>query len=253
MSVLTQILYPAFRIAGITLAPQRTQSQSQIADGFAALNALLDGWLNQRLLVYEVTRVVEDVNANQGSYQIGPGAADWNDVPLPDRIEFAGLIQLFPEAPTEPSTELPLAVINALDWASIAVKTLTSSIPQKLWYQRSYPIGTIWLWPIPQVANQIALYLWNQIAQYATPEDNVVLPAGYLRALQYNLAVELDARPWTVKVPMAPGAYKIAAESLSWVKTMNRPEMDLIMRCDRALVGDGRGRWDITSNQYRFS
>jgi hypothetical protein len=251
LSVLSQILYPAFRIAGITLAPQRTQSQSQIADAFACLNSLLDSWLTQRLLVYEVTRVVENVNVGQGSYEIGPGASDWN-VPLPERIEFAGLIQIFPDEPTEPPTELPLGILNALDWASVAVKSLTGSTPQKLWYQRGYPIGTVWLWPVPQIANQIALYLWNQIAQFVTPEDTVTLPMGYLRALQYNLAVELDARPWTVKVPMAPNAYNIARESLAWVKTNNRPEMDLIMRCEGAITGEGRGRWDITSNQYHF-
>jgi hypothetical protein len=251
LSVLTQLIYPACRIAGITLAPQRTQSESQISDAFDALNSLLDSWLLQRMLVYQVYRSVQTVNANQPSYEIGPGAADWN-VPLPERIEFAGIIQLFPNAPTEPPTELPLACVNALDWAQIGVKTLTGSIPLKLWYQRTYPIGTVWLWPIPQLANQIALYLWNQIAQFVTPDDEVTLPAGYLRALQYNLAVELDARPWTVKVPMSPGAYKIAYDSLAWVKNMNRPEMDLMMRCDRALTEYGRGRWDITSNQWRF-
>lgn len=255
MPVLDQLITQAFRIAGVLEAPGRSfgANTSATNEGFSILNTLLDEWATQRLLVYRVQRFVGNVNVNQQSYQIGMAPGADYQTPRPVRIEFAGLIQN--NLDTSVPAELPLAILTPLDWASIAVKNITGSTPQKLYYEPTLPNGTIWLWPIPQVANQIALMLWQQLGSFTTVNDAVELPQGYLKALQYNLALEIAARPWHPPViPMSPMAIDIAHKSKAWVKAMNRPTMDLEMRTESGAQGhDNHGRWDITTNQYRFN
>lgn len=241
------------RIAGIIGNAQRVPSPSELTDALACLNAMIDEWLTQRLFVYRVQQNIQNVNPNQASYQIGPGAPDWNVPFRPVRIEFADLIQILNQS--EPPTYLPLAILNAQDWFSIAVPSITSSTPQKLYYEPTVPLGTVHLWPVPQVSNQIALGLWTQVHQFSLLTDTVSFPPGYLKALQYNLANELGTRPWAGPVTgISPVALAEAERSKMWVKSMNRPTMDMQMRCEGAAQGiDVRGRWDITTNQWRWS
>ncbi len=261
--VLNTILYPAFRIAGILVGPGFKPGPEQIADALEMLNTMLDSWRTERLLVFHVGRHVQNVNASQQSYLIGDGAPDW-DVTRPLRIEFAGLIQT--DNTGNYPTELPLSILTPLDWGSIAVKNITSSTPQKLYYEPTYdltagnpptagnPWGTVWLWPVPQVANQIALYLWEPLQNYDTENDPVTVPPGYLEALQYNLATKLAMRPWLGQKPgITPMALSEAKTLKNWVKTNNRPLMDLQMRCEGAALGsETKSRWDITTNQWRW-
>lgn len=259
MAVLDQIVYPAFRIAGILLGPGFGSSPEQQQDALDILNAMVDGWRTQRMLVFHVARQVFNVVAGQGSYYIGEGAPDWN-TERPTRIEMASLVQIV--TPSEPPTDLPLAILTPVDWFSVRVKTIQSSTPQYLYYEPTLQApgnqqwGTVWLWPVPQIANKIALGLWQTVGQFENVEAEVNLPPGYLKALQYNLAIELAMRPWlsqAAKQPMSPMAVAEARTTLDWVKNANRPHMDLEMRCESALQGfENRGRWDITSNQWRW-
>jgi len=252
-TVQTSIIYPAARISGIVLSAQRGMAASDMVDMLQCLNTLIDEWATQRLLVYRVKRAVQQIVSNQADYTIGPGAPDW-DMPFrPLRIELADLIQVLPDG--GPPVELPLAILTPQDWFSIAVKSITGSTPQKLYYEPDVPLGIVHLWPVPQVANQISLGIWDQLRQFATLDEKVSLPQGYLKALQYNLAKELSMRPWHSGKPsgMSQLALEEAATSLAWVKSMNRPTMDFTMRCEGAAQGyDVKGRWDITTNQWRW-
>src|SRR5579872_4128817 len=97
------ILYVALRIAGVLNAARRTASNEEIQDTYCALNALIDGYETERLMIYAIQRNVQTMVAGQQDYQIGSGSPDW-DVPRPVRIENASLLYL----QTEQVLELPM-------------------------------------------------------------------------------------------------------------------------------------------------
>jgi hypothetical protein len=227
--------------------PGRTPSPSEVDDAFYALNALLDSWLLERLLVYEIGRNVQTLNAGQQTYAIGTGAADFN-VARPLRIEKAGLI--YQGNPSQP-LELGIQILTVEAWGNIPVKNIQSPIPLSLWYDAQFPVGQVNFWPIPSVTQQVALYLWNQIGQFTDITTPLNLPPGYLRALQYNLAVELAVR--FPRTQMNPAVAQIAMDAKAKIKAINTPFLD--MSCDIALLGRS-GVWDYRTGDYvggRFS
>jgi len=238
------LIETALRLCGVMLAPGRGASQEQQAEGLAVLNSLVDSWATERLMVYSTPRTLFDLQAGKAEYTIGPNG-DFDTV-RPPRIERAGLVWL--ANPTDPE-EITLRVCrNVGEWQAIALKATTSTMPDTLWYDPAHPQGIIHLSPVPTVASQLALYPWTLIGQFATVNDDVSLPYGYQRALEYNLAVELAARNPARQV--SPLVFQMAVDSKAKIKALNI--QPIILRCDSALFGGGNGgRFDVLTGDYR--
>lgn len=179
-----ELIYPAFRLSQITKVAGRTANVYEFADALATLNAMLEAWNIERLTAYKIERDVWPLDPPQASYSLGPNA-DWN-APRPVRIENAGII-------IEGDHEVPLSVLDKDQWADVRLKSTTSTIPQFLYNDGSFPATRVWLWPVPTVTYTVALYTWHQLTAFAQLTDVVNLPPGYVRAIQFNLAVELAA------------------------------------------------------------
>jgi hypothetical protein len=248
------LLYDALRLAGVMPRPGMGYSNTDSTEALGIANAFIDYLATQRLLVFQIGQYEFNVVANQQDYTIGPGAPDFPVPHRPVRIEFASLIQVSSPDTSLP-TYLPLSILNAQDWASIAVPAITSSTPQKLYYKPDWPLGLCRLWPVPQISNQIALWLWEVIEQMVNLTDTISFPPGYYRMLKYNLAVEFASLAWhdATQHPLNPMVIDQARESMVWLKSMNAMTLDLQMHCEKAVLGNGaKGRWDITTNQWRW-
>jgi hypothetical protein len=233
------VLYAAYRIAGISggvpgglpnaIRPQRGLSPEQIEEGLQIFNQIVDGYNSQRFLVLSIGRKVFNIAANQSVYLIGP-TGDWV-TPRPPKIEEASLISL--QNAAQP-LELPMAIFTFDNWQRIPVKAVNSTYPRVLWYNASndvLPNGEVNLWPVPSIANQIAIYGWSQIAQQVSADTQLILAPGYPLALQYDCAVELCPR-WSK--PVTPDIRAAQVEYKKNIKSVNAPTLDL--RCDAALV-----------------
>ncbi len=231
------VIYNALRIAGVLEAPLRGPSNSEISDAFTTCNTMLDAWNTERLMVYAIDREVFTLVPGQQVYQIGTGAPDFN-ITRPPRIEKAGIITL--DNPAQP-LELPMDVLNYEQWANIPVKNVPATFPFSLYYDMAFPIGNINFWPIPTTAPQVALYLWTLFSQFVTVGDTVAFPPAYVKAIQYNLAVELmDIFPrsfLTEAQRQRVIAQAIATKAV--LKRLNAP--NLVMSCDPALSQSGSG------------
>jgi hypothetical protein len=87
-----------------------------------------------------------------------------------------------------PNVEFPLELLDDDQWAGVQIKSLTSTLPGKLYYSPDFPNGSIYLHPIPTVANSLRLQtrsLVSRFADLATPYD---FPFGYEDALVMSLA-----------------------------------------------------------------
>lgn len=267
--VVTNLLHAGHRIAGILTAPGRGLSDSEETEALYVLNAMLDSWATERLLVYATLRSTFPVTAFKGQYTIGlPSntgtwdtttsswdqqqqswdqtgySPDWK-LPRPPRIERAGYVYLS----SDPPVEQPMDVMSDQEWESLSPKTLTGAIPYKIYYQAFVPLGVVNVWPIPDGSYQIqiAIYSWQQIQQFAGAQDTVYLPTGYQKAIEYSLAVELAMR-YPKRAKMSPLALDIAKTSKSKVKTLNSPVW--LMQTESAARGSRGGVWSSISGHY---
>lgn len=240
MTVLDLISRSLRLLGALNIGDNPTAAEAQ--DGLTALNALVDAWATERLMCFTTSRNLYNLAENQQVYQIGPLGPDWI-APRPEYIDGAGLV-LINSDPTQ-VLEVPLHVLRTdLEWARIRAKGITSTLPTKLYYDRGFSTagnlgsGNVALWPIPTIANQVALYTPFLISQFTGLTQTISLPPGYNRALPYNLAIELapefDREPSDVVVAIA----------LASKESLKRANLQLeTLRTDLPRSERG-GRWD---------
>ncbi len=205
------IISGSLRLLGV-IASGETASAAELADGASALQSILESWSNQGLLIPSVTTDVFPLTAGQPTYTIGINDdASTGDFATyrPMIIEHAKYSQITTTTistpdPVDPilnppiitytyaaNAEYPITICNDQEWASISDKTLSSSVPTKLYFEETYPFPKIHLWPVPTGAVGLVLYSQKQITRFSTTLDVVKFPPGWSRALRYNLALEI--------------------------------------------------------------
>ncbi len=189
MTVDTDILYPALRLAGVLTAAGRLApvNGSQMTDAFQTLNRMLDAWTTQRLLIWTIRVDRYTLTPSQVTYTIGPSGADFT-APRPVRISDASIVT------TGGGSEihLPLRLLTDHQWAAKRLRVMPTTIPTELYYDGAYPNATLYLWGYPTAGNDLELFTWQQLTQFVLQTDTVLFPPGYLDAVVYNLAVRLS-------------------------------------------------------------
>lgn len=127
--------------------------------------------------------------------------------------------------------EIPYPVITDSGYQAIQIKTLPNSQFTAVYYNPTFPYGTIYLWPLPNTAvNQLVLYLQSAFAGFAdltTEYDFPSLP-GYTMALEDGLAVEMSMLPlYGIPADVAQRADAKASKSLGLIKRANNQLVDL--------------------------
>lgn len=185
------LIATAFRRLGI-VARGQPMSADDAAIGLNCLNAMLDAWGLDGLMVYVIDRQTFALVSNTQSYTLGPGGT-WNTTPLygagcprPVQIEEAYWI--------DPGTlqELPVSVFEEASYQSQQVVGVTGQQVLELNYTPSFPLGTVYVWPRPTTVATMVLYLWKPFNTANALTDTVSFPQGYQIALEDNLTVELS-------------------------------------------------------------
>ena len=102
----------------------------------------------------------------------------------PQRVEQATLIL----TDQTPQVEIPLNIRDSDWWMNQRVKALQSNIPTDLYYQSSWPNGSLYFWPLPNAAYGCRLKLWGAIAQFPSLAYAFSMPPGYEDAVTMSLA-----------------------------------------------------------------
>jgi hypothetical protein len=221
------------------LASGENASASESADGLVSVNLMLDAWSGERLMVFTVVRQVFTLIAGQQAYTLGTGG-DFN-VPRPANIDRVSIISL---ANSAQPLELPIPYLTDAQWQAIPVKNIQSSLPQYVWDDGGFPLRTLSYWAIPNTTCQTAIYTWTALSQFANLTTDYTFPPGYLRAIIYNLALELAAE---FGKSVLPGVQAIATQSKAAIQAINVPILDL--KCDAALVQTSGGIYNWLSDQ----
>jgi hypothetical protein len=237
MATANGLITKAMRLIG-SLGKGEQPDSDEATDGLASLNSMLDAWQIERLMVYQIVQNSHTWPTTTTSRTIGSGGNF--AVQRPVRIEAA-------YAMDSSNQWFPLVVLqNRNEYDSIVVKSTGSTLPEYLFYDPAYPLGVIYLYPVPSVQLTLKLNTWQTLQSFASLTTDLALPPGYQRAIEFNLAMELAAEYGKGK-EIDPQVPFIATQSKAAIKTINQPSMVAQVEAAVAALGKiaGGGRYNI--------
>ena len=226
----------ALRLIG-QLAEAETPSAATSQDALAALNQMIDSWNTERLAVFSTQDQVFNWPPNVLSRTLGPTGDFVGNRPilLDDSTYFID---------TASGISYGIKIINQQQYDGIAVKTVTSTYPQVIWVNMTYPDIEMYVYPKPTKVLEWHFVSVEELTKPALLSTTLAFPPGYLRAFKYNLACEIAAE-FGVEPP--PQVQRIAMTSKRNLKRINNP--DDVMSIPYAIVGT-RQRFNIFAGNY---
>lgn len=205
-------------------------------DALESLNQMIDGWSNESLMLYHVTREQFTCIPAHNPHTIGLSGDFVTSVPM--NIEAATV--------TVNGTDYPILPIDYDDYAVIKLKTLQNVYPEYFYLDKASPVlANLYMYPVPSTTSTINLYSRKPLTSFSSLTDNITLPPGYERALKYSLAVEL-APEYQVSAGNDVIALAISAKA-NLKRTNKRP---LTLQIDpAALTVSGKRRFNIYTGQ----
>ena len=226
----------ALRLLGV-LAEGETPSAATSQDALTALNQMIDSWNTERLAVFSTQDQVFSWTPGLISRTLGPTGDFVGNRPilLDDATYFR-----------DPATGISygIKIINQQQYDGIAVKTVTSTYPQVIWINMSYPDIEMYIYPVPTKVLEWHFISVEELTQPALLSTTLAFPPGYLRAFRYNLACEF-APEFGIEPP--PTVSRIAMASKRNLKRINNP--DDIMALPYSMVGT-RQRYSIYAGNF---
>lgn len=210
------------------LTPDAAPTAQEAADGLYALNAMLDAWSIERLMVYQVQQSSYSWASGNASRTIGSGG-NFNTT-RPYKIEPNG--NFFR---TSGGIDYPLAVYAREEYDRIVQKSAAGAIPEHLFHDTGYPLMTLYAYPVPSQTLTLYLNDWKPLQSFSGLTTALALPPGYQAAIEYSLALWLAPEFGAAAVAAADRIKDQAVKLRANIKTVNAP--DLIARTDVAMTG----------------
>jgi hypothetical protein len=225
----------SLRLLGV-LAEGETSSASVSQDALMALNQMIDSWNTERLSVFSTQDQVFTWPSSILSRTLGPTGDFVGNRPvlLDDSTYF--------KAPS--GVSYGIKFINQQQYNGIAVKTVTSTFPQVMWVNMTFPDIEMYVYPRPTQDLEWHFVSVEELDNPATLSTVLYYPPGYLRAFTYNLAMEFAPE---FGVEPSPQVQRIAMTSKRDLKRINNP--DDVMALPYALVAN-RQRFNIYAGNY---
>ena len=236
METAGDIINGALRLLGV-LAEGETPSAETSQDALRAMDQMIDSWNTERLAVFSTQDQVFTWPAATLSRTLGPTGDFVGNRPilLDDATYFK-----------DPSTGVSYGIkmINQQQYDGIAVKTVSSTFPQVIFTNMTYPDIEMFIYPRPTRDLEWHFISVEELTQPATLDTVLSFPPGYLRAFRYNLACELAPE---FGVEPSPQVQRIAMYSKRNLKRINNP--DDIMSMPYSLIAS-RQRYNIFAGNY---
>ena len=226
----------ALRLLGV-LAEGETPSAATSQDALNALNQMIDSWNTERLAVFSTQDQVFSWLPGFISRTLGPTGDFVGNRPilLDDSTYFK-----------DPASGISygIKILNQQQYNGIAVKTVTSTYPQVIWVNMTYPDIEMYVYPVPTKTLEWHFVSVEELTQPALLATTLAFPPGYLRAFRYNLACEFAPE---FGIEPSPTVSRIAMTSKRNLKRINNP--DDIMSLPYSMVGT-RQRFNVYAGNY---
>ena len=236
MTTAGDIINGSLRLLGV-LAEGETPSSETAQDALVAMNQMIDSWNTERLSVFSTQDQVVTWPASTLSRTLGPTG------------DIVGLRPVLVDDATyfrDPANGISygLKLINQQQYNGIAVKTVTSTYPQVMWVNMTYPNIELYVYPVPTRALEFHIVSVDELSTPANLATDLAFPPGYLRAFRYNLACEIAPE---FGVEPSRQVQRIAMTSKRNLKRINNP--DDIMALPYSIVAT-RQRFNIYAGNF---
>ena len=236
MTTAAELIEGSLRLLGV-LAEGEQPSVAVMQDSIMAMNQMIQSWDTERLSVFSTQDQVFTWPAYTMSRTIGPTGDFVGNRPI--EIDDATYFK-------DPSSGLSFGVklINQQQYDGIAFKTVTSTYPQVMWVNNTFPDMEMTVYPVPIKALEWHIISVETLTEVSSVATDIYFPRGYLRAFRYNLACELAPE---FGVEPSPQVQRIAMSSKRNIKRINFPG-DL-MAIPYPIVAT-RQRYNIYANNF---
>ena len=201
----------ALRLLGV-LAEGESPSAATSQDALLAMNQMIDSWNTERLSVFATQDQVFSWPAGEIRRTLGPtGDFVGNRPVLLDDATYY-------RAPS--GVSYGIKFINQDQYNGIAVKTATSTFPQVIFVNETFPDVEMFIYPKPTQTLEWHFISVQELSQPANLATQLHFPPGYMRAFTYNLAMEIAPE---FGVEPSPQVQRIAMTSKRNLKRINNP------------------------------
>lgn len=239
----TIIITGAYKLLQVIGQYEQTCPPALLSEGFRRLQMMMGQWALQPLTIPVVAREVFPLVTGKGGtgnpYTVGAGG-DLNTM-RPIELEGAGLLL----NASIPPVEIPRALYTDDTYEALQIKDLTNSLFTGVYYNATFPLGSLSLWPVPDNnINSLVIYRNQQLGQFASPSAQYIFPEGADEPVEYNLAVKLSDSS-SVPVERLANIRDVAKTSLGIFKRSNHKLVD--MPIDPAFTHSKRGGYNINT------
>jgi len=203
--------------------------------GLFRLNKLLDNLNAEHRSIYASTVTSYTLTPSLNPHTIGDGGSFDTNGQRPESLEAANLVI---DGVRHPIT------LQDEQWRMGLSTPATEGIPTDLYYEKAWPLGKVWLFPVPSTANSLELLTRVVLASLALADD-FTLPPGYQDALTLTLAEDLSV-PMGVQLPPSLARLAQKARSRVWTANSNIPRL----RTADFGLGGGQSTWDYRTGRY---
>jgi hypothetical protein len=236
MDTAGDIINGSLRLLGV-LAEGEVPSAETSQDALRAMNQMIDSWNTERLSVFSTQDQVFTWPAGQLSRTMGPTGDFVGNRPvlLDDATYFK-----------DPGTGVSYGIkfINQQQYDGIAVKTVTSTYPQVIFTNMTFPDIDMYVYPRPTRDLEWHFISVEELSQPASLATVLYFPPGYLRAFRYNLACEMAPE---FGVEPSSQVRRLAMAAKRNLKRINNPGD--IMSVPYSLIAS-RQRFNIYAGNY---
>jgi hypothetical protein len=205
-------------------------------ENLLTLNRMIDSWNTERLSVFCTQDQVFNWPVGEIKRTLGPSGDFVGNRPI--QLDDATYFR----APS--CVSYGIKIINQDQYNGIAVKTSTSTFPQVIFVNNTFPNVEMYIYPRPTQSLEWHFISVQELTEPALISTELFLPPGYMRAFAYNLAMEIAPE---FGVEPSPQVQRIAMTSKRNLKRINNPYD--VMSMPYALVSN-RQRFNIYAGNY---
>lgn len=234
MTTASDVINRSLRLIG-AIGEGESPSGTVATTCLAAFNAMLSSWSTERLSVYSTQDQVFTWPSSTISRTLGPtGDFVGNRPVLLDDSTYFKVNNI----------SYGLQFINQQQYDGIALKTATSTYPQVMFINMTYPDIQMYIYPVPTSALEMHFISVEELSQPASLATTLAFPPGYERCFAYNFACEIAPEMGLVA---PPAVMRIADISKRTLKRINNPND--VMSMPYALITN-RQRYNIYANNF---
>lgn len=225
----------ALRLIGM-LAEGESPSAATSNDALSAFNQMIDSWNTERLSVFTTQDQTFTWPVNIATRTLGPTGDFVGNRPV--------LVDDATYFKASNGVSFGIKLINQQQYNGIAVKRTTSTYPQVMFVNMSYPNIEMTVYPVPTIPLEWHIISVLELTQPAALVTPLLFPPGYLRCFKFNLACEIAAE---FGVEPSPQVSRLAMTSKRNIKRINNPND--VMSMPYGIVAN-RQRYNIYAGNF---